>query len=181
MDGWDALGFTGTAGQMKSPDPEMFEITSPHFLEYSEYLPDSAGAGEFRGGLGTRSAWRTYGEGQIGVSVADNMAHEGAYPARGLFGGHDSPLNELLVEYPDGTSQFWGSKEIISQPVGTRIVSSSGGGAGYGDPKRRPAAKVLAEVRDGLLSLERARDDYGVVIAPDGLSVDEAETAALRA
>lgn len=181
QDGWDALGFTGTAGQMRYPDPEMLEITTPHFLEYNEYLPDSAGSGEFRGGYGTRSAWRTYGEGQIGVTLADNMAHEGAFPARGLFGGLDSGLNSLRVEYPDGSNQDWGSKEIIDQPVGTRIISDAGGGAGYGDPRRRPAAKVLAEVRDGLLSAEKARADYGVVLTADGLAVDEAQTAALRA
>ena len=107
------------------------------------------------------------------MTLADNMAHEGAYPARGLFGGHDSGLNELRVEYPDGTGQHWGSKEIIDQPVGTRIISNAGGGAGYGHPHLRPAAKVLAEVRDGLLSPERALSDYGVALISDGLAVDE--------
>ncbi|MBM7280063.1 hydantoinase B/oxoprolinase family protein [Gordonia rubripertincta] len=179
QDGWDALGFTGTAGQMRAPDPEMLELTTPHFLEYHEYLPDSAGAGEFRGGLGTRSAWRTYGEGQIGVTLADNMAAEGAFPARGLFGGHDSGLNELVIEYPDGTVKNWGSKEIVDLVPGTRIISNAGGGAGYGDPKKRPAEKVLAEVTAGLLSAERAREDYGVAIS-DG-TVDEELTASLRA
>ena len=49
-DGFDALGFTGTPGSMRSPDLEMFELSTPaHMLEY-EYLPDSAGAGEWRGG-----------------------------------------------------------------------------------------------------------------------------------
>jgi N-methylhydantoinase B len=179
QDGWDALGFTGTAGQMRAPDPEMLELTSPHFLEYHEYLPDSAGAGEFRGGLGTRSAWRTYGDGQIGVTLADNMASEEAFPARGLFGGHDSGLNDLRIEWPDGTRHQWGSKEIVDLPPGTRIVSEAGGGAGFGDPRKRPAEKVAAEVRDGILSAEKAREAYGVVVAPDG-SVDETKTAALR-
>lgn len=179
QDGWDALGFTGTAGQMRAPDPEMLELTSPHVLEYHEYLPDSAGAGEFRGGLGTRSAWRTYGDGQIGVTLADNMSAEGAYPARGLFGGADSGLNELSYTLPDGVTHPWGSKEIVDLPPGTRIVSSAGGGAGYGDPHRRPADTVVAEVRDGILSVDKARDAYGVVIAADG-SLDHTATAALR-
>ena len=52
-DGFDALGFSGTPGSMRSPDMEMFELSTPHFMEYYEYLPDSAGAGEWRGGLGT--------------------------------------------------------------------------------------------------------------------------------
>ncbi|MGV9672071.1 hydantoinase B/oxoprolinase family protein [Gordonia sp. NPDC003504] len=179
QDGWDALGFTGTAGQMRAPDPEMLELTTPLFLEYHEYLPDSAGAGEFRGGLGTRSAWQSYGEGQIGVTLADNMAAEGAFPARGMFGGHDSGLNSLTIEYPDGTVADWGSKEIVDLPPGTRIVSRAGGGAGYGDPRLRPAAKVRAEVIAGILSAARARSDYGVAITDAG-EIDETLTATLR-
>jgi N-methylhydantoinase B len=180
-DGWDALGFTGTAGQMRAPDPEMFELTSPHFLEYHEYLPDSAGAGEFRGGMGTRSAWVSYGENQHGVTLGDNVRSEGAVPARGLFGGKDSGLNEMTVTFPDGTTHQWGSKEIISLPPGSRIESLLGGGAGYGDPFNRPAEKVLAEVRDGILSVEKARTDYGVVLTADASAVDTAQTTALRA
>lgn len=180
-DGWDALGFTGTAGQMRAPDPEMFELTSPHFLEYHEYLPDSAGAGEFRGGMGTRSAWVSYGENQHGVTLGDNVRSEGAVPARGLFGGKDSGLNDMTVTFPDGTTHEWGSKEIIALPPGSRIESLLGGGAGYGDPFNRPAEKVLAEVRDGILSVEKARSDYGVVLTADATAVDSARTAALRA
>lgn len=180
-DGWDALGFTGTAGQMRAPDPEMFELTSPHFLEYHEYLPDSAGAGEFRGGMGTRSAWVSYGENQHGVTLGDNVRSEGAVPARGLFGGKDSGLNDMTVTFPDGTTHLWGSKEIIALPPGSRIESLLGGGAGYGDPFNRPAEKVLAEVRDGILSVEKARSDYGVVLTADASAVDTAQTAALRA
>ncbi|GLB68316.1 hydantoinase B/oxoprolinase family protein [Arthrobacter mangrovi] len=180
-DGWDALGFTGTAGQMRAPDPEMFELTSPHFLEYHEYLPDSAGAGEYRGGMGTRSAWVSYGENQHGVTLGDNVRAEGAVPAQGLFGGMDSGLNDMTVTFPDGTVHQWGSKEIIAMPPGTRVESLLGGGAGYGDAFKRPAEKVLAEVRDGILSAERARSDYGVVLTSDGTAVDTAQTAALRA
>lgn len=180
-DGWDALGFTGTAGQMRAPDPEMFELTSPHFLEYHEYLPDSAGAGEYRGGMGTRSAWISYGKNQHGVTLGDNVRAEGAVPAQGLFGGMDSGLNDMTVTFPDGTVHQWGSKEIIAMPSGTRVESLLGGGAGYGDPYKRPAEKVLAEVRDGILSIEKARSDYGVVLTADGTAVDTAQTAALRA
>lgn len=180
-DGWDALGFTGTAGQMRAPDPEMFELTSPHFLEYHEYLPDSAGAGEYRGGMGTRSAWVSYGENQHGVTLGDNVRAEGAVPAQGLFGGMDSGLNDMTVTFPDGTVHQWGSKEIIAMPPGTRVESLLGGGAGYGDAFKRPAEKVLAEVRDGILSAEKARSDYGVVLTSDGTAVDTAQTAALRA
>ena len=65
-DGYDALGFTGTPGSMRSPDMEMFELSTPHLVHYCEYLPDSAGAGEWRGGYGTRSSWTFYGERESG-------------------------------------------------------------------------------------------------------------------
>jgi len=180
-DGFDALGFTGTPGSMRSPDMEMFELSTPHFMEQYEYLPDSAGAGEWRGGLGTISRWRFYGLDELGVTIGDDAASEGADPAPGLFGGHPAGLNELRLHYPDGSVKEWGSKEIVfGIPEGTVCEARNGGGGGYGDPRRRDARKVFEEVRDGLVSPEKARASYGVAILPDGSGVDEAETARLR-
>ena len=82
-DGFDALGFTGTPGSMRSPDMEMFELSTPHFMEQYEYLADSAGAGEWRGGLGTVSRWRFYGVDELGVTIGDDAASEGADPGAG--------------------------------------------------------------------------------------------------
>lgn len=179
-DGWDALGFTGTAGQMRSPDPEMFELTSPHFLEYHEYLPGSAGAGRWRGGLGTRSAWRCYGKSEIGVTNGEGVEAEKAVPAKGLFGGQDAGLNRMLVELPDGTERVWGSKDKVELPPGAIVRAQSWGGAGYGDPFERPAELVTAEVRDGLLSVDAARAEYGVAVDTVAWRVDEEGTTALR-
>ncbi|MFZ2173498.1 MAG: hydantoinase B/oxoprolinase family protein [Rhodococcus sp. (in: high G+C Gram-positive bacteria)] len=179
-DGWDALGFTGTAGQMRSPDPEMFELSSPHFLEYHEYLPSSGGAGQWRGGLGTRSAWRCYGESEIGVTIGESVEIEGATPAPGLFGGGPSGINKITVETPDGGIYQWGSKELVQLPVGSVIRSLSGGGAGYGDPLLRPAELVADEVRNEFLSAELARTQYGVVVDAKALTLDVDATAQLR-
>jgi N-methylhydantoinase B len=181
-DGFDALGFSGTPGSMRSPDMEMFELSSPHFMEQYEYLPDSAGAGEWRGGLGTISRWRFYGIDELGVTIGDDAASEGADPAPGLFGGEPAGLNELRLHFPDGTVKDWGSKEIVRQiPAGTVCEARNGGGGGYGDPRRRDAARVFAEVRDGLLSPDKARTSYGVAVLPDLSGIDQAETARLRA
>jgi N-methylhydantoinase B len=181
-DGFDALGFSGTPGSMRSPDMEMFELSSPHFMEQYEYLPDSAGAGEWRGGLGTVSRWRFYGIGELGVTIGDDVAAEGADPAPGLFGGESAGLNELRLHYPDGTVKEWGSKEIVFDiPEGTVCEALNGGGGGYGDPRRRDARKVFEEVRDGLLSPEKARASYGVAVLDDLSGIDEGETARLRA
>jgi len=166
---------------MRSPDMEMFELSSPHFMEQYEYLPDSAGAGEWRGGLGTISRWRFYGIGELGVTIGDDAACEGADPAPGLFGGEPAGLNELRLHFPDGTVKDWGSKEIVHDiPVGTVCEARNGGGGGYGDAHRRDPALVFADVRDGLLSPEKARASYGVALLEDLSAIDEAETARLR-
>lgn len=179
-DGWDAFGFSGVAGQMRSPDVEMFELTSPHFLEFHEYDSDSAGAGQWRGGLGTRSAWRIEGINAHGVTLGEGMASEGATPGRGLLGGEDSGLNVMELRLPNGENLAWGSKEFIGTPTGSVVLSLCGGGAGYGNPYLRPVANVLQEVRDEITSIEKARESYGVVINPESLTVDEEETANLR-
>ena len=180
-DGYDALGFTGTPGSMRSPDMEMFELSTPHLVHYCEYLPDSAGHGEWRGGYGTRSSWTFYGEGETGTTIGDDVAAEGADPAEGLFGGGPGGLNELRLRFPDGTTRDWGSKEIIEHiPPGTVCEAVNGGGGGYGDARRRDPELVLAEVRDGLLSPGAARREYGVALSADGRTVDAHATARLR-
>ena len=180
-DGYDALGFTGTPGSMRSPDMEMVELSTPHLMHYCEYLPDSAGHGEWRGGYGTRSSWTFYGESETGTTIGDDVAAEGAEPAAGLFGGGPGGLNELRLRFPDGSTREWGSKEIIEHiPPGTVCEAVNGGGGGYGDARRRDPELVLAEVRDGLLSPEAARRDYGVALAADGRSIDAHATARLR-
>lgn len=181
-DGYDALGFTGTPGSMRSPDMEMYELSTPHFMHYYEYLPGSAGYGQWRGGYGTRSSWSFYGEREAGTTIGDDVAAEGAEPGRGLFGGGPAGLNELALQLPDGSSRLWGSKEIIEHiPPGTVCESINGGGAGYGDPTLREPELVLAEVRDGLLSAAEAAEHYGVAICPDGRTLDAEATAQMRA
>jgi N-methylhydantoinase B len=179
-DGYDALGFTGTPGSMKSPDIEIFELASPHVVDYCELRTDSAGEGEWRGGYGTQSRWTFMGSGTVGVTIGDDVAAEGADPAPPLFGGRPARLNELTLRFPDGTTKAWGSKEIVEIPAGTVCESINGGGAGYGDPRRRDPERVVREVRDGLLTAAGAREVYGVAVADDGRSHDAAETARLR-
>lgn len=81
-----------------------------------------------------------------------------------------------------------GETRIITENVietiqpGERAANKNPGGGGYGDPYEREIARVVEDVRNGLVSIEGARRDYGVVITdPAALTVDEAETARLRA
>jgi N-methylhydantoinase B len=179
VDGYDHIGLINCAGGILAQDYEMFEIHDPHFLVKHEYLPDSAGAGCWRGGLGVETEFVMRGENVTGVAFGDGVEEEAR--AFGFFGGGSGSRNSITLTYPDGARRGAKSKEIIRGiPPGTVFNQKAGGGGGYGDPFERPAAQVLAEVRDGLLSLEAARADYGVAIDPQKIMLDEKRTAQLR-
>jgi N-methylhydantoinase B len=85
-------------------------------------------------------------------------------PAWGLAGGGDglSPQNDIVL--PDGRVEHPLKMRARPFKKGTRIVTRTGGGGGYGDPFARPAIEVLEDVRYGLVSREQARLLYGVRI-----------------
>ena len=64
---------------------------------------------------------------------------------------------------------------------GSRWAFQLGGGGGWGDPLERDPAAVLDDVLDGYVSAEGALRDYGVVLTPDGRSLDLEATRAERA
>jgi N-methylhydantoinase B len=73
------------------------------------------------------------------------------------------------------------AKEIIRDiPKHTLFNDKAGGGGGYGDPLLRPEGKVLEDVRNGVVSIASAREDYGVMIHEKTLSIDREATRALR-
>jgi N-methylhydantoinase B len=63
--------------------------------------------------------------------------------------------------------------------AGDSFICVGPAGGGYGDPLERDMRQVLEDVRDGLISIDTARNDYGVVIT-DVLQLDEAATANCR-
>jgi len=178
-DGYDHIGIINCAGGILAQDYEMFEIHDPHFLIKHEYLTDSAGAGRWRGGLGIETEFVIYGQDVTGISFGDGIEEESR--AFGFFGGKDGIVNEVKLVYPDGTERIAKSKEIIRNiPTDTIFKQKAGGGGGYGNPHQRPLERVLDDVRNEMVSIERAREDYGVVIDGATLTVDENATGKLR-
>jgi N-methylhydantoinase B len=178
-DGYDHIGLINCGGGILAQDYEMFEIQDPHFLLKHEYLEDSAGAGQWRGGLGIETVFRIDGEDVMGVAFGDGVEEEAR--AFGLFGGKSGCINTVSLTAPDGQVRVPKSKEILrGLSQGTIFAQKAGGGGGYGDPMLRPADVVLADVRNGLVSIEAARRDYGVAIDGASWTVDLAETGRLR-
>ena len=163
-DGYDHIGLINCAGGILAQDYEMFEIQDPHFLRKHEYLPDSAGAGRWRGGLGVETEFEFRGDNAMGVAFGDGVEEDAR--AFGFFGGKPGTRNEITLTFPDGTQRKAKTKEIIRGiPRGTVFRQLAGGGGGYGDPRERPRERVLADVKNGLLTPEAAARDYGITEA----------------
>ena len=138
---------------------------------------DSGGAGLHRGGNGI-DKWYTFLEpGEIAI-------HDDRWltPPWGILGGKPGMRSSKILARKDGTRTVLPSKcDQIKVEPGDQLIYQTAGGGGWGDPLERDAEKVRIEVARELVSLEKARRDYGVVIDSHTLQVDEGATHALRA
>jgi N-methylhydantoinase B len=160
-DGYDHIGLIGSGGAIAAQDPEMFEVVNPHLLHRFEYMPDSAGAGRWRGGLGVVTELEFLDDGAEASIFGDGDLPETA--AFGLFGGTSGSINEIHFTYPDGSVHRPRLKDLVSGiPRGTVYRQVAGGGGGYGNPRERDRETVLRDVRNGVVSVEVARELYGV-------------------
>lgn len=154
---------------------ELEETKDPEIIERYELIQDSGGAGKFRGGLGVRRDYRLLADGRM-ISVLErcNAPHWGV--AGGLPGGRTYGVLDSSI-YGQGI-------EIIKtpdQPIakGDLLSIRTGGGGGYGNPLERDPERVLEDVLEELVSIEAARELYGVVFDDNG-QVDFAETDRIR-
>jgi N-methylhydantoinase B len=155
---------------------EALETEFPIRVEAYELVQDSAGAGTFRGGLGTRRAWRILAD----ESTINLRTDRFRYSSPGLFGAKPAMPSRAVLN--PGTAA---ERPLTSKVAGLRlrkddlVVWQLAGGGGYGNPLQRDAALVRRDVAMGYVSRQAARDSYGVVLNED-LTIDEAATAALR-
>jgi N-methylhydantoinase B len=157
-DGYDHIGMIDASGGVLDQDYEMFEQQTPHRLIKHELLPDSAGPGQWRGGLGVETIFEIGSEDTQVVVFGDGDFE----PAFGLFGGGSGSLNFIRLTYPDGTLITPRNKDLITGvPRGTVYHQQAGGGGGYGNPTERDRVKLEQEIRDGLISPHAARTVYG--------------------
>ncbi len=153
---------------------EILETEYPMRLERIETIIDSAGPGKFRGGLGYRKRYRVLSDCTL------NFRRMQASQPQGIFGGQ-SPLRVRSSLNPDTPGEELLSRsDAFELKAGSSFQFQSQGGGGYGDPLTRDIARVLDDVLDGYVSVEAALRDYGVVMDPQTLTVDEAATAQRR-
>ena len=177
LDGWDHIGTVVCAGGVRAPDPELHELVNPYTVLQYEYWPDSAGAGEWRGGLGTIYRWRVEAD---NIAVANfGGGNRAATAPFGLAGGKAAPQHRLYLRQGDETITV-DAESFYQYGTGDIFEIFQSGGGGFGDPRRRVVERVREDVVNGVVSVDQAREVYGVVIDPDSFAVAEAETQALR-
>lgn len=123
----------------------------------TELVPDSGGPGEFRGGLGIRRVYELLDDSDDGVYYTEQAREQ--FAPQGIRGGMPGTAASLVLERVDGSRQEI-TKERLALRAGDRVVVTTGGGGGYGDPVRRDRRAILRDVREGKVTERVARDIY---------------------
>jgi N-methylhydantoinase B len=136
---------------------EAMEIEAPIRIHRVALRRDSGGPGEWRGGLGTVREYEIL-DGEVSFSHRGER-HCSAAP--GLAGGERGASARSLIRRADGREEVIPSKITTTLGKGDRLIVETAGGGGYGDPRRRPAERVEADIRNGKVSVDAARAVYG--------------------
>lgn len=151
----DGLPTTAFPTNVGAGSIEAYESVAPLLVWRKQLRPDSGGAGRFRGGLGQEVEIEVRTSAPVRLSLlSDRRDH----PAKGLLGG--GPGAPAVIEIDDGTRPHPKSRSSVDP--GRRVRLFYAGGGGFGDPRERDPQAVLADLRDGYITAEAARRDYGV-------------------
>jgi N-methylhydantoinase B len=170
-DGIDAVYFVA----QENYPVEFLEVGYPVRLKRYGIVPDSGGAGRYRGGCGIVREYEILAEEVVLAVRIDSVDN----PPWGIAGGMSGGSGSVLLN--PGTKD---ERRIAPLSDGTRLKRGdilrieTGGGGGHGHPFDRPVEAVLEDVRGGFVSAGAARRLYGVALRDE--AVDEAATVALR-
>ena len=154
---------------------EVIEAEQPLQVSEYEFLPDRAGPGKFRGGAPYCREYR-FVEKDAVLQVRSDRRSVLPY---GLYGGQPGrPSNNILNPGPEALPLD--SKLTMNIKYGDVFRHELAGGGGWGNPLERSTDKVVLDVRDGYVSLEGARRDYGVCIDHETGLADEEKTKLVR-
>jgi N-methylhydantoinase B len=181
VDGWGAS--VASFGNLTKAAAEFNEQIFPHLLRGRNFITDSGGAGQWRGGCGSNFVKEVRTPTYVNQYVV-NQRHTQPGIAGG---GNGSPdICDLKVGGPpEAVVRVNPSVSGLLLETGERLDYQFGGGGGWGDPLARDPQAVLEDVWDEYVSVEGARRDYGVVItgslADMDLALDLGATNQLRA
>ena len=173
-DGMDAC--TGTLVNYSNAPVEMIEADQPITVERYALVPDSGGAGRYRGGLALERHLRFRTDNATLQIRSDRRDH----PCYGLQGGRAGAPSDVSIVRATGKEEACPAKFLTMVHAGDVLKVRLAGGGGHGQPLLREPSAVLDDVREEKMSLAHAREHYGVVIGGNPLAVDAEATAELR-
>jgi N-methylhydantoinase B len=172
-DGLEAV--TNASQNLSNMPVEVMEAEHPVRVEEYAFVPDSCGAGRWRGGVGLRRVYRILAPEALLQLRTDRVS----FRPYGLAGGGPGGASQNFIEIAN-RRQPLASKVTMSVPQQALIVHEQAGGGGFGNPLLREPDRVQEDYADGKISAEFARRHYAVVFAANA-AVDREGTARLRA
>ena len=172
-------GSSGTVGFLNvtpSTPIEVIETEFPVRINRFEWITDSAGPGEFRGGLGSRKEYELTGD----ATVTVRLGHQFEFAGWGVFGGHGPRPMRVVLNPGAPDERMLHPLQTLQLKAGDRFMVEMAGGGGYGEPRARDPELVGRDVANGYVSPAAASRDYGVALHPETLAVDPERTRAMR-
>jgi N-methylhydantoinase B len=168
----DGISATAFPSGIQGVPAEIIENVSPLVMEKRELVLDSGGPGKFRGGLGQEMV--------LSVRTAEPVVHSAMYdrtkfPALGFAGGKNGALGDFFLS--DGTHPH--PKAQYRLLPEKKVVLRLPGGGGFFPSFERDPELVRQDVLNGYISLQAAREQYGVALQ-EGLVIHWEETRRLR-
>lgn len=161
-----------------NPPVEVTEIEAPVLILERSLRPDSGGPGQHRGGLGQIYRWKSLARDVRFSWTSQKMKT----PPQGLLHGKPGQAGRWLVTQAGRkTRELERAIGVCELGPDDIVTCFMAGGGGYGDPWVRDPERVREDVIDGLVTLESAREDYGVVLQEmEPFSIDWPATQILR-
>lgn len=179
-DGWITYAMPDCAKAIYIDSVEVLEQKYPLRFRSLRLLEDSGGAGRHRGAPASETVYGPTGDSMQVFYFADFAE----FPPEGAIGGGPGSAASVSRIETDGTESALEPIGDTTLEPGEWVKGLEAGGGGYGDPLSRPVESVAADVRDGWVSVEAAREQYGVVLekgdAAGQVEIDEPATETLR-
>jgi len=155
-DGLEAV--TNASQNLSNMPVEVMEAEHPVRVEEYAFVPDTCGAGKWRGGVGLRRAYRILAPEALLQMRTDRVA----FAPYGLAGGEPGGRSRNFMEIGNAREPL-PAKVTMTVPGGALIVHEQAGAGGFGDPKARDPALVEEDLADGKISEDFAQRHYGFV------------------
>jgi N-methylhydantoinase B len=137
---------------------EILESEYPCRVTRFDLVPDSGGAGQWRGGLSLRRDYELLGDATV-IRRFDKTR----FPPQGVAGGRAGGRSRFVVRLGTPQEEDTRASGRYEMKAGERFSLQSAAGGGYGDPRRRDRAALERDITEGYVTVEAAHKDYGSV------------------